>query len=148
MRKWGFRDQPHPFRGDATMKHVGLRWIAVLPAAVVGVLVGRLIASTLSLAVDWPFSPPPRWVQSIDGWLVYLMCPACFITFGTLVAPAFRRAVSVVLAVAYIGIVVFAVTRLAAFKEITTFGWIGGLISLISCASTIAGSYSHEEPEV
>jgi hypothetical protein len=36
-----------------------LRWIAVVPAAVGGALFGRLMAYTLSFAMDWPF-PPPR----------------------------------------------------------------------------------------
>jgi len=120
----------------------------VLPAAIGGALFGRLMAYTLSFAADfWPFSPAPLWLQHIDGLLVYFMCPACFISFGTHVAPLGHRTVSVVLAVAYFGFVIFAVLKLGGLSNTTVYGWVGLLVSLFSSVSSIAPFYGRKEPD-
>jgi hypothetical protein len=101
----------------------------------------------LSFAADlWPFSPAPLWLQNIDGLLVYFMCPACFITLGTHVAPLGHRTVAVILAVAYFGFALFAVLRIATPSSITTYGWIGLVVSLLSSASSVAAFYGRKEP--
>ena len=129
-------------------KHTTLRWIAVLPAALAGVLFGRLMAYGLSFAADlWPFSPAPLWLQRIDDLLVYFMCPACFITFGTHVAPFGHRAVSVLLAVAYFGFVAFAVSKFGGLGNTTVYGWLGLLVSLFSSISSIAPFYGRTETD-
>jgi hypothetical protein len=73
--------------------------------------------------------------------------PGMLHNFGTQVPPPGHRAVSVVLAVAYFGFVIFAVLRLGGLSNTTVYGWVNLLVSLFSSVSSIASFYGRKEPD-
>ncbi len=147
------------------MMNRALHWISVLPAACAGVLVGRLAVELLALA-DWSVIPSlfDRPLYFWKDFFVYLVCPACFVTLGTRVAPAQHRVVALTLAIAYFGYVFFAALTLytldlgpdglnlirahgwigfvaltqETFDHITVQGWIGLVVSFVSVSASVA----------
>jgi hypothetical protein len=132
MRLW-------PETPAARAARAALRWIAVLPAAWAGSLFGNVVASGLSIAVEWPFAAP-RWIEWIDQLLVYLLRPAFFIAFGAYTAPRYRRAVAVALAIEHFAAFVFLV-ELNESARIAAFGWIRLSAVLLSCMCTVGGIF-------
>ena len=94
-----------------------VRWIAIIPAAIIGISVGSLYAN-LSLSILDVFMEVPQavaWVQINIMISASIISAGSAVYFGTRTAPNHRKIVSIVLAVIVVGMA--AASLLGGFTE-------------------------------
>jgi hypothetical protein len=120
-----------------------LRWVAVLPAAIIGSLIVYMIAKFIG-----------RWFSPVDGvgiiGLIFeigysFILGAMFVIVGSLVAPEYRKTTSVVLAT--LGVVIGIAAICTQIFYLGSFDWFVILGSAATAAGCIGGAVNIHDTE-
>lgn len=123
-----------------------LRWVAVLPAALLAFVIAAFIAHFITLGTFTSCSESPMIeitdkaeLREIELMLLRLLGPASFVYFGTLTAPCRKRATAIALAsimvTAFVGLYVLVLVM----ERIGAWSFWHGVAIVSVLASTFAG---------